>query len=101
MDQKFQNQERDSEFPNPSSTSTDDELWFKAKRFGWGWTPSNWRGWLVIILAFAIIGLFALNTDFENEFEIVKFFIKEGAVIGLLIWVCWKKGEKPRWRWRK
>ncbi len=24
-----------------------DKLWFKAKKFGWGWTPCSWEGWTV------------------------------------------------------
>ena len=24
--------------------------WFRAKRFGWGWTPITWEGWLVTLL---------------------------------------------------
>lgn len=23
----------------------DSRLWFKAKRFGWGWVPVTWEGW--------------------------------------------------------
>lgn len=29
--------------------------WFKAKPFGWGWTPVTWQGWLVILVYIALI----------------------------------------------
>ena len=24
--------------------------WFRRKRFGWGWTPISWEGWVVTLL---------------------------------------------------
>lgn len=24
--------------------------WFRRKRFGYGWTPSSWEGWLATLL---------------------------------------------------
>ena len=29
--------------------------WFGPKRFGWGWTPVSWQGWVVTI-AFSLVG---------------------------------------------
>ena len=23
-------------------------LWFRRKKYGWGWTPSTWQGWTVV-----------------------------------------------------
>lgn len=31
--------------------------WFKAKPFGWGWTPATWQGWLIMVLYIALIVL--------------------------------------------
>jgi len=31
------------------------KLWFKAKRYGWGWTPACWQGWLVLGVYFAVL----------------------------------------------
>lgn len=30
----------------------------KTKDLGWGWIPISWEGWLVILLFFALIGIF-------------------------------------------
>ncbi len=32
-----------------------DRPWFRPKRFGFGWTPATWEGWLVTLLLVAII----------------------------------------------
>ena len=24
--------------------------WFRRKRFGWGWTPISWEGWVATLL---------------------------------------------------
>ena len=30
------------------------KYWFKAKQYGWGWSPSSWQGWAVICLYISI-----------------------------------------------
>lgn len=64
-------------------------LWFKRKIYGWGWTPAKWQGWLTIVLYISII-IFAVSKR-----EPVSILV---ATI-LLIYICYKKGEKPRWQW--
>ncbi len=78
-------------------------FWFKRKIFGWGWTPVTWQGWLVIILYVAIVALFALTID-ENSptREVVfTFLFPTAAFTVLLIRICYRKGESPRWQWGK
>jgi len=74
-----------------------DNLWFRAKNYGWGWYPCAWQGWL-ILLAWAILFVFAL-LSFDHEW--LKNLLVIFIITGLLIWICYKKGEKPRWRWGK
>lgn len=71
--------------------------WFKAKIYGWGWTPVKWQGWFVILGFVAWIAL--------SE----KYFLIDGNVFGffaslilgmvLLFTITCLKGEKPHWRW--
>lgn len=80
----------------------DRPLWFKAKRYGWGWTPYTWQGWLVTImfvLAVAITAyLYRLLPLTEAEFAAV--YIPTVVAHALvLIGVCAYTGETPRWRW--
>jgi len=81
-------------------------LWFKRRLYGWGWAPASWQGW-TIILAFIIILLlngfyFAskvpLNTE-PTPFDLGLFFGVIIISIVLLFWICYKKGEKPKWSW--
>ncbi len=85
------------------------KVWFKAKLFGWGWYPSTWEGWLIIALylgaIFAhlyVVGALddSLGKDIHNA-KFSEFFPWLLVYTGLLVWISYKKGEKPRWRWGK
>jgi hypothetical protein len=75
-----------------------DKLWFKARSFGWGWTPCSIEGWLVVI-------------GFVMALLAISFMLKEGNVIEYMLWfvslvalimiIGYKKGEKPHWSWGK
>jgi hypothetical protein len=71
------------------------KLWFKAKRYGWGWYPCSLQGWLVILL-WAVLFFFSMNT-FDHEW--LKNLIVIFVFTAILLWICYKKGEKPCWRW--
>jgi hypothetical protein len=79
------------------------KLWFKAKRYGWGWQPSSWEGWLVlgiyvtslIIWNAVLIEYDGLDIAAAGIFSFPAIFIATGALLA----ICYWKGEKPRWRW--
>jgi len=75
--------------------------WFKAKTYGWGWTPATWQAWLVMLLYIAAVAASAFI--FLRPGLGRAGWIGYGAAIvvatALLIVVCYKTGEKPRWRW--
>ena len=73
-------------------------LWFKAKRYGWGWYPVTWQGW-VTVLAFIVLALGNALTIEEGETPSPLFFVRIVILVTGLILICYKKGEKPRWRW--
>ncbi|MBX4195697.1 hypothetical protein KW796_01930 [Candidatus Parcubacteria bacterium] len=77
------------------------KLWFKAKKFGWGWTPTSWQGW--VITAIYIIGLLHLVFEADVEHSGGGFLINFAfdfliLTIPFLI-ICYLKGERPHWRW--
>ena len=80
----------------------ENKLWFRAKRFGWGWTPVTWPGWGVLLLyVFAILSESNYVKNHESSgSDFVQQFIPQLIVLTtFLIIICYKTGEKPAWRW--
>lgn len=75
--------------------------WFKRKLYGWGWTPVTWQGWAVIGLWLAAVFLLAFTLDEHSPPQevVFTFLLPLLFLTALLIRICYKKGEKPRWQW--
>jgi len=73
------------------------KIWFRRKLYGWGWYPVTWEGWLTILVWVVLVYLSARTIDHEG----LKNFLFILILVVALIWVCYKKGEKPRWQWGK
>lgn len=77
-------------------------LWFKRKIYGWGWVPVKLQGWLVI-LAFVLFlvwnALNVSNGQVPTQSELFWFVARIIVAAGVLIFICYKKGESPRWQW--
>ena len=71
------------------------KLWFKRKTYGYGWTPVTWQGWAFI--AIWIIVFYFTIVSMDHEW--FKNLIIIAILIGILVFVSYKKGEKPRWQW--
>lgn len=78
-------------------TDVDKDIWFPAKRYGWGWGfPVAWQGWVVMSGYLALLiagGRFLLPKHMALFFGLVTLLTL--ALLG----ICYAKGEKPRWRW--
>lgn len=85
------------------------KLWFRAKRFGWGWYPVTWQGWAVTVLyalCYMFLGILfgafapAVIGEGGSVLEGIVLFISLIVLItASLLAVCYRYGEKPRWRW--
>lgn len=73
------------------------KIWFKRKLYGWGWTPCTWEGWVAILVWLAVFLFTISKVDHEWLKNLIVIFI----MTGILIFICYKKGEKPRWQWGK
>jgi hypothetical protein len=70
--------------------------WFPAKTFGFGWGPPNcWQGWAVLAAFVATILAAAPLADRH----LAAYLIIVLGASGLLLAICWKKGEPACWRW--
>ncbi len=76
--------------------------WFKAKKYGWGWYPSTWQGWLVVGVYLVIVGFnfFRIDSNSQSVANTVLGFTPEFLVLtAILIGICYVTGEKPGWHW--
>jgi len=76
--------------------------WFKRKLYGWGWTPATWQGWslLLIFIALIVLNFFRIDLKSHSGSDTLISFIPETFIlVFILITICWKFGERPRWQW--
>lgn len=75
------------------------EIWFPAKKYGWGWGPPlTLQGWLVLVGYFFLMAVGAITLlPAHPTFYIAVVVVLTAALIA----ACWAKGEKPSWRWGK
>jgi hypothetical protein len=70
------------------------KIWFPAKKHGIGWgLPIAWQGWVVLALygLLLIIGSIVLTRPTIPKVFFIAYIV---VLSGLLISICWKKGEK-------
>jgi hypothetical protein len=80
------------------------DIWFRRKTYGWGWTPCSWEGWLVL-LVWTIF--FVRNTiriaqiSEETKGSLPWLILSQFLWIIALLAIAYLKGEPPRWQWGK
>ncbi len=72
-----------------------EKLWFKRKSYGWGWTPCTWEGWVVLLGWVTVLYFIVENVKYEQNTHFLIIFLMTVLLIG----ICYKKGEKPKWQW--
>ena len=79
-------------------------LWFKARRYGWGWTPITWQGWLTLLIYAAVVFGTSAIVRGSNATDPITLALLTGVVFiatCTLLTICVLKGEKPGWNWGK
>ena len=77
-------------------------IWFRAKRYGWGWTPTTWQGWLVLAVWILLNVWWFRSVDAQSHsvsdtlIGVAPLFILSTVIFLAL---CYTKGERPHWRW--
>lgn len=85
----------------PYAKDNPEQLWFKRKLYGWGWTPVTWQGWLVTLLYVGLVFLFSLTIDETSPTREVFFtFVLPTLLLTVsFLRIAYKKGETPKWQW--
>lgn len=76
--------------------------WFRAKRFGWGWTPNTWQGWTVVgvWMALFLTATIAPQVILSDSASAAMWGIGAGfALTGALLIIAYRTGEPPAWHW--
>ncbi len=75
--------------------------WFKAKLYGWGWTPARKEGWwtIGIFILLIIVLSMQLQPHMELRQMLPTFFLPLFLLIIALTVIMFAKGERPRWQW--
>ncbi len=76
------------------------QIWFPAKKYGWGWgLPCAWQGWIVIAAFVILLGAAGILLLPGKHFGL--WIVSIIVLVTAFIIACLVKGEKPRWRWGK
>jgi isopentenyldiphosphate isomerase len=78
------------------------QFWFKAKEYGYGWYPSSWQGWAVLLMyAFSVTSLFVFANNHTHSVSdmLTAFFPVFYILTVFLLIICYTTGQKPRWQW--
>ena len=76
------------------------KIWFRRKRYGLGWFPVTWEGWLTILLYVTSIITLAFINKKPNKHDLPpSFFIPLIVITIIFLFICYKKGDPLRWHW--
>jgi len=72
--------------------------WFVPKRFGWGWRPGSWQGWLTTVV-FVLIIIAATQLLAHSPWAAISIIVTS-MIVFILIVINNTRGGL-RWRWGK
>lgn len=85
--------------------TNENKYWMKRRRYGWGWTPTSWQGWLLLLLQGVVV--IAAATQLPPKpaepslGQLVKFFVILISAVATLVLVSSRTAPAPHWRWGK
>ncbi len=78
------------------------KIWFKAKKYGWGWQPASLEGYVVtVVYILYLIGALRITDAIYYSSGTVLINYTPHFIIAtvILLIICYFKGEKPGWHW--
>lgn len=77
--------------------------WFKRRRYGWGWTPVTWQGFVVFFAGLAAILLSAYQLPSKPAHPTAAQLMTSTAIfvatVIIFIIIASLKSPTPHWRW--
>ena len=78
-------------------TSRFNKFWFEKKKYGWGWTPISWEGWMTIAIfagfnTWSYFELASSSTSFAGTMFVYVIWlgVSTFGLIKLCVWKCRK-----------
>ncbi|RAZ89849.1 hypothetical protein DPM33_16850 [Mesorhizobium hawassense] len=75
------------------------DKWFRPKRFGYGATPDNWKGWAFMVVYIAIVVVLSLMLIHEGAAAWLVVLIVAGLTGAIIPLIKAKTDGEWRWRW--
>jgi len=69
------------------------QYWFRRKRYGYGWTPNTWEGWLATAMFIVLITAFSVTLQGSTLSEFIFTLLFLLVVTMMFIMVIYEKGE--------
>ncbi len=84
-------------------TKTEKNYWFKRRRYGYGWTPVTWQGWVtIVVFILTILSTAFIFDSMPYSNELLWIFLNTFiTLVVLLVVISILKGPMPKWRWGK
>ena len=82
----------------PTPKHSNHEYWFRAHRYGFGWTPARWEGWVVMLIYVVSIVftvkafLHRLNSETYVSSSLLIFLGTLALLTAILIYICYRTG---------
>jgi len=83
---------------------TEQKYWFKAHRYGYGWSPNTWQGWVTVLLYIIalVYSFIEVTKQFHTTSDIMlNFFLRVVIFSAILIIIAYFKGEPASWQWSR
>ena len=75
------------------------DVWFRARKYGYGWTPVTREGWTVTLLFIGALTYAGFKVERTGDDFSFLIFLFVSVVVFFL--VAHRTGERPRWQWGK